>query len=76
MDYDIIIETISEMVNNDLIYKEGLTMEYVLNEELLMKLDEHFFYKGKEDKDGEVFYEYNGDFEVELGGILIKFKNK
>lgn len=71
MDYDIIIKTISEMVNNDLIYKENLTMEYVLDEDLLMKLDEHFFYKGKHEDD---VYEYNGGFEVELGGILIKFK--
>ena len=72
MDYNIIIETISEIVNNDLIYKEGLTLEYTLDEKFHMKLDEHFFYKG-EHGDDEI-YEYNGDFEVELGGILIKFK--
>jgi hypothetical protein len=74
MNYNILIETISEIVNNDSIYKKGLTLVYAVDEHLHKRLDEHFHYKTKaeEDNDNDEF-EHTDDFEVEIGGIIIKF---
>lgn len=74
--YDKIVETISEIVNNDLIYKKGLTLIYVLDENTHKKLDEHFYYKIKsgETEKTEDNFEHSKEFEVTLGGVLVKFK--
>jgi hypothetical protein len=74
MTYDKLIETISEIVNNDLIYKKGLTLVYEVDKNLYRRLEEHFFYKAN-GKDGGKF-EPSEDFEVELGGVIIKFIKK
>lgn len=71
MRYDTLIESVSEIVNNDLIIKEGLELIYKLNPENHKKLSEHFFYKinGETNKD----YEYTEEFEVEIADLIIKF---
>jgi hypothetical protein len=74
MTYEKLIQTISEMVNNDLIYKKGLTLNYEVDKNIHRRLDEHFFYKSN-DKDGAKF-EPSDEFEVEMGGIIIKFIKK
>lgn len=71
MTYEKLIETVSEIVNNNLIYKGGLTLVYEVDQHLYKRLDEHFFYKSN-GKDGAKF-EPSDDFEVEMGGIVIKF---
>jgi len=71
MNYDILIKTISEMVNNDLIYKEGLSLTYNVDYRLHRRLDEHFYYKANGKKITN--YEPTDEFEVEMGGIIIKF---
>ena len=72
MTYEIIIESISEIVNNDLIYKEGLVLEYKLKEDVHLKMDEHFFYKTNPIAKKNEF-EHMDEFEVEIGGVLIRF---
>ena len=71
MTYEILIATIQEIVENDLIYKENLILEYSLSEELHMKLEEHFYYKT--DAKDLVEFENTIEFEVEIGGILVRF---
>ena len=71
MDYNTIIETVKEIVNNDIIYKEGLTLVYKLDDKFHKQLDEHFFYQTKSNEHSE--FEHSDDFEVEIGGIIIKF---
>jgi len=70
--YEKIVQTISEILNNELIYKTGLILIYELDEETHAKLDEHFFYKLKQ----ESTHEHTNEFKVSLGGISIIFKIK
>jgi hypothetical protein len=67
MDYNELIETISEIVNNEKIHKNGLTLVYELSEENHKKMDEHLYYKANPDR---------STIEVEIGGITIKFFKK
>tara|TARA_R110000772_G_scaffold178669_1_gene290107 strand:- start:381 stop:611 length:231 start_codon:yes stop_codon:yes gene_type:complete len=71
MRYEILIKSVSEIINNELIYKEGLELVYKLSAKKHKKLSEHFFYKINSDTN-EVF-EHTEEFEVEMGGIIIKF---
>ena len=70
MNYEILVQSVSEIINNDLINKVGLSLVYKLDAKLHGKLSEHFYYKLNGDDNN---YEYTEEFEVELGGILIKF---
>ena len=71
MRYETLIESISEIVNNELIYKEGLVLVYKLNAKKHRDLSEHVFLKINDDTN-EVF-EHTDEFEIEIGGIIIKF---
>lgn len=71
MDYNKLIETVSEIFNNDLIYKEGMFITYELDEITHRKFSEHLFYKMEINENEE--FEYSEEYEVELGGIIIKF---
>tara|TARA_R110000796_G_scaffold18980_2_gene57138 strand:- start:7355 stop:7582 length:228 start_codon:yes stop_codon:yes gene_type:complete len=71
MNYDTIVETITQIINDDLIYKKGLVLEYRLDEKTHIKLNEHFYYKSNPDKDST--YEYTDEFEIEVDGVLIRF---
>lgn len=70
MKYEELIETISLMVENEKIYKNGLTLVYGLNEKNHKQMNEQLFYKAN-----PVNLEFTptDEFEVELGGILVKF---
>lgn len=73
MNYNQLIETISEIVNNDKIHKLGLTLVYELDEINHKKMDEHLFYKSNPDTSKFVHSE---NVEVEIGGVLVKFVKK
>jgi len=74
MKYEILIESVSEIVNNELIYKDGLELVYNLTAENHKKLSEHFFYKiNKVNGESSDEYEYTEEFEVDIANILIKF---
>jgi hypothetical protein len=71
MNYDKLIETVKVLVNDENVYKKGLTLVYSMDADRHKRLSEHFFYKitgGKNDK-----YEYTEEFEVEIAEIIIKF---
>jgi hypothetical protein len=71
MKYETLIQSISEIVNNELIYKEGLELVYKLTPKKHEKLSEHFFYKINGNTDEK--FEHTEEFEVEIADILIKF---
>jgi len=73
MSYKELIETISLMVENDKIYKKGLTLVYELNEKNHKQMNETLFYKSNPI---DAAYINTDVFEVELGGILIKLIKK
>lgn len=75
MNYNELIETISEIVNNQKIHKENLTLVYELDEQNHLKMDEHLFYKSNAPSDAFV---HNEVIELEIAGIYVKFikKNK
>tara|TARA_R110000796_G_scaffold252137_1_gene385310 strand:- start:10728 stop:10976 length:249 start_codon:yes stop_codon:yes gene_type:complete len=71
MTYDIVIQTVSEIVNNDLIHKKGLELTYKLNAKNHKKLSEHFFHKINDVVNEE--YEYTEEFQVDMGNVIINF---
>lgn len=73
MNYTELIETISEIVNNDKIYKKDLTLVYELDNINHKKMDEHLFYKSNP---SNAEFIHKDIIEVEIGGILIKFIKK
>jgi hypothetical protein len=73
MDYNELIETISEIVNNKKINKNGLTLTYELSEENHKKMDEHLFYKANP---SEAKFIHRNIVEVEIGGVTIKLVKK
>lgn len=72
MRYEELIETISEIINNEKINKNGLVLVYEMSEELHKKTNEEIFYNLY--KDREIIY--SDIFEVEIANILIKFVKK
>lgn len=71
MKYNNLIETLSLIIENDKIYKKGLTLTYKLTPEEHIDMNEYLFFLNEENK-GQEFIQVD-EFEVEMGGILIKF---
>lgn len=70
MNYDILIKTISEIVDNPNIEKNGLVLEYELPELIHSQMNKELFYVLKQG----VFFVPAEVFEIEIEGILIRFK--
>ena len=73
MTYEILINTISEIINNENINKDGLTLTYALPEDVHKRFNEELFYKTRL---VGMNFTPNNEYEVEIGGILIKFIKK
>jgi hypothetical protein len=69
MNYDKLIESLSHIVENEKIEKKGLTMSYNLSKEDHINLSVDLYYKTNQQND----FNPEEDFEVEIGGILVKF---
>lgn len=69
MNYEKLIESLSHMVENEKIEKKGLTMVYNLSKEDHINLSVDLYYKTNQQND----FNPEEDFEVEIGGILVKF---
>jgi len=67
MTYENILDTVKEIIDNKLIYKEGLTLTYKLSESNHKKLDEHLFIKSN----GVGKFEHRDIIDIEIGGINI-----
>lgn len=70
MNYETLINTISEIVDNPNIEKRGLTLQYDLPDELHNQMNRELFYNLKQ---GVIFVP-SDVFEVEIEGILVRFK--
>jgi len=73
MNYEILLTTVSEVFTNEKIHKNGLTLVYELNDVLHKRMNEQLFYKSNPPSAKCV---YTDEFEVELGGVLVKFIKK
>jgi hypothetical protein len=71
MTYDKLIETISEILTNDKIQKNGLTLLYTLSERDHNYINELLYRKANP---YAVEFEPTDEFEVVVEGILVKFK--
>jgi len=66
--YDDIIRSVSEIVNNEMIFKENLALTYKVSKENIKKLNEHIFYKYN---DVDAVCPQKDMVEIELGGITV-----
>jgi hypothetical protein len=73
MKYEQLIESISEIFDNDKIYKKGLTLVYELDEKIHEKMDEHLFYKANP---SNTKFTHRDMVEVVIGDINVKFIKK
>lgn len=73
MKYEDLISTITSIVNDETIYKEGLVLVYLLNERSHLQMNEELFYKSNS---ATTKFEPTDEFEAEIGGILVKFIKK
>jgi hypothetical protein len=71
MKYEDLINTVSIIVENEKIYKTGLTLIYELNEKAHDAINEEIFKKANP---FSTSFKPSDEFEVNLGGILVKFK--
>lgn len=70
MTYETLIKTVSEIVDNPNIEKNGLVLVYELPTEVHNQMNEELFYKLKQ---GVIFVP-SDIFEIEIEGILVRFK--
>lgn len=70
MSYEQLIETVSLIVENPKINKVGLTLIYELDTDNHLKMNELLF---KKSNSFAVTFTPSDEFEVVMGGILIKF---
>jgi hypothetical protein len=73
MDYKELIKTVSEIVNNSEINKDGLFLTYELSKEVHQEIHLEILYEMNSMNEK---YEPVDIFEVVIGGILIKFIKK
>lgn len=66
--YDDIIRSVSEIVNNELIFKQNLAITYKVSNDNLKKLNEHIFYKYNPQ---DVICPHRDMMEIEMGGITV-----
>jgi len=70
MNYDKLIETISAIIQEPNIHKNGLTLTYALQKHEHEKLNEELF---RRNNPYSTSFKPNDEFEVEIDGILVKF---
>jgi hypothetical protein len=73
MDYEKLIETVSLIIENDKIEKEGLTLVYELESGLHKKMNEQLFYKMNE---ASAKFIPTEDFAVIFADLTVKFIKK
>jgi hypothetical protein len=73
MNYEQLIKTVSEIVNNPEINKDGLSLTYELPSDVHQSINMEIFYTMNS---MNVRFQPTDIFEVEVGGILIKFIKK
>ncbi len=72
MNYEKLIETLSTIIENDKIEKTGLSLTYYLSDEDHLNLSVDLYYKTEQKEE----FQPEEEFEVEIGGIIVKFLKK
>lgn len=72
MNYEKLIETLSAIIDNDKIEKTGLGLTYYLSDEDHLNLSVDLYYKTQQNDE----FKPEEEFEVEIGGIIVKFLKK
>ena len=75
MNYYDLIDTVSEVAENEKIYKKGLTLVYELEPDRHYKMDEHLFYAANPNAPAEDF-QHRDEVVIDVGGIQVKFVKK
>lgn len=70
MNYEQLIETLSELVDNEKVHKTGLTLVYELEEKNHKQMNQQLFYKSNP---ATATFTPSDVFEVEINGILVRF---
>lgn len=73
MNFEKLIETISEILENEKIEKYGLVLTYQLHPKAHLAMNLELLQKINGQNEN---FEPTDEFEVEIGGILIKFVKK
>jgi hypothetical protein len=73
MNFDKLLQTVSEIVENENIEKNGLILTYELHPKAHLAMNMELYYKTTGSSDN---FEPSDEFEVEIAGILIKFVKK
>jgi len=73
MKYDDLITTVTSIVNDETIHKNGLILTYELSENDHTNLNEEIFYMFNP---MSVEFIPNDEFEIAIGGIIVKLINK
>jgi hypothetical protein len=70
MTYEKLIETISAIIQEPNVYKNGLTLTYTLTSQEHMTLNEELY---RQTNQYAKTFIPNDEFDVEIDGILVKF---
>ena len=73
MNFDKLIETVSEILENEKIDKNGLVLTYQLNPQVHLAMNLELLHRTQGVDNNS---EPTDEFEVEIGGILINFVKK
>lgn len=70
MTYEELIRTVSTIVETEKIYKKNLVLTYALDEKNHRQMNGQLFYKSNPPS---ATFVPSDEFEIELGGIVVKF---
>jgi len=73
MNYEKLISTVSEIIENEKIEKKGLILNYELSEKTHKQMNEDLFFRMNS---SDTIFRPTDIFEVEIDGMLIKFTKK
>ena len=73
MTYEKLIETVTSILNDETIYKNGLTLTYELTPKNHKAMNELLFYKSNPITDKPILTD---EFEADFDGIIVKFIKK
>jgi hypothetical protein len=70
MTYEDLIKTVTAIVNDENVLKDGLVLSYYLDETNHRKMNEELFYRSNPPSEP---FQASDEYEVEVGGIIVKF---
>jgi len=73
MTYEQLIDSVTSILNDETIYKNGLTLTYELIPKNHKAMNELLFYKSNPITDNPILTD---EFEVDFDGIIVKFIKK